>query len=114
MSNEVFNEWVKISKSAVEPVLRLNEITFRAIENVARQQLEVARDYLELGNKQASVYCNAEKPEDLFAAQSQLASEFGAQLVNRAQEFAKIASETQAEINGWAEEAAGKAVKSAA
>lgn len=114
MSNQVFSEWLKISKNAVEPLVRLNEITFHAVESVARQQLDVARDYLELGSKQAALYSSAEKPEDLFTAQSQLVSEFGEQLINRAQEFAKIASETQSAISEWVEEAAGKAVKSAA
>lgn len=109
MSNEVFEEWLKASKSAVEPMMRLNEITVRAMENVARQQLDVARDYLDLGTKQASILGNAERPEDLLTDQGQLVTEFGERLINRAQEFAKIATETQQAVADWAEEAAKKA-----
>jgi len=109
MTNEAFEEWMKVSKNAVEPMLRLNEITVRAMESVARQQLDVARDYLDLGTKQASILGNAERPEDLLSEQGQLVTEFGERLINRAQEFAKIATETQQAVSKWAEEAAKKA-----
>jgi len=79
------------------------------MESVARQQLDVARDYLDLGTKQASILGNAERPEDLLSEQGQLVTEFGERLINRAQEFAKIATETQQAVSKWAEEAAKKA-----
>jgi len=112
MNSEVFDEWVKLSKSAVEPMMKLNEITVTAMERVARQQLDVARDYLELGTRQASVLGKAEKPEDILSEQGQLVSEFGERLLNRAQEFARIATETQQAVASWAEEAA-KATRAA-
>jgi len=109
MNKEVFDEWLKLSKNAVEPMMRLNEITVRAMERVARQQLDVARDYLDLGTKQAGILGGAENPEDLLSEQGQLVSEFGDRLINRAQEFAKIATETQQAVAEWADEATKKA-----
>ena len=44
MKKEIFDDWLKLSKNAVEPMMRLNEITVQAMERVARQQLDVARD----------------------------------------------------------------------
>ena len=109
MNKEVFDEWMKMSKSAVEPMMKLNEITVTAMERVARQQLDVARDYLDLGTKQATIMGAAENPEDLLTEQGQLVSEFGERLINRAQEFAKIATETQQAVSEWAEETTKKA-----
>jgi len=109
MNKEIFNEWLKLSKNAVEPMMRLNEITVRAMERVARQQLDVARDYLDLGTKQATILGSAESPEDLLTVQGQLVSEFGERLINRSQEFAKIATETQQAVAEWAEAATKKA-----
>jgi phasin family protein len=109
MKKEIFDEWLKLSKNAVEPMMRLNEITVRAMERVARQQLDVARDYLDLGTKQATIMGAAENPEDLLTEQGQLVSEFGERLINRAQEFAKIATETQQAVSEWAEETTKKA-----
>jgi len=114
MNTELFNEWVKLSKSAVEPMLKLNEITVTAMERVARQQLDVARDYLDLGTRQTSILSKAENPEDVLTEQGQLVSEFGERLINRAQEFARIATETQQAVASWAEEAAKKASGAAA
>jgi phasin family protein len=111
MQKEIFDEWLKLSKSAVEPMTRLNEITVRAMERVARQQLDVARDYLDLGTKQAGIMSSAQNPEDLLTEQGQLVSEFGERLINRAQEFAKIATETQQAVAEWAEDAAKKTTK---
>jgi len=105
MNTEAFNEWLKLSKSAVEPMTRLNEITVSAMERVARQQLNVARDYLDLGTRQATILSKAESPEDMLAEQGRLVSEFGERLINRAQEFARIATETQQAVSSWAEEA---------
>jgi phasin family protein len=113
MNKDVFDEWMKLSKNAVEPMMRLNEITVRAMERVARQQLDVARDYLDLGTKQAAIMSGAETPEDLLSEQGQLVSEFGERLLNRAQEFAKIAAETQQSVAEWAEKATKKATGAA-
>ncbi|MGD2056252.1 MAG: phasin family protein [Gammaproteobacteria bacterium] len=113
MNKEVFDEWLKLSKNAVEPMMRLNEITVRAMERVARQQLDVARDYLDLGTKQAGILGGSESPEDLLSEQGQLVSEFGDRLINRAQEFAKIANETQQEVADWAEQVTKKATSAA-
>jgi phasin family protein len=109
MKKEIFDEWLKLSKNAVEPMMRLNEITVQAMERVARQQLDVARDYLDLGTKQATIMGGAESPEDLLAEQGQLVSEFGERLINRAQEFAKIATETQQAVAEWADSTTKKA-----
>jgi len=109
MKKEIFDDWLKLSKNAVEPMMRLNEITVQAMERVARQQLDVARDYLDLGTKQATIMGAAENPDELLTEQGQLVSEFGERLINRAQEFAKIATETQQAVTEWAEEATKKA-----
>jgi phasin family protein len=109
MNTEAFNEWVKLSKNAVEPMIKLNEITVSAMERVARQQLDVARDYLDLGTKQTTILSKAESPEEMLSEQGQLVSEFGERLINRAQEFARIATETQQAVASWAEEATKKA-----
>ncbi len=114
MNTELYKEWVKLSKRAVEPMMKLNEITVAAMERVARQQLDVARDYLDLGARQASILSKAETPDDMLSEQGQLVSEFGERLINRAQEFARIATETQQAVATWADDAAKKAASAQA
>lgn len=108
MANQVMNDWVELSKRATEPLLRFNEIAVHAYEEVARQQLDIARDYLELGIKQASVVSTADTPDAMVAEQGKLAAEFGEKLAARAQDFVKIAADTQQAISGWAADMATK------
>ena len=108
MANQVFNDWVELSKQATGPLLQFNEIALKAYEQLAQQQLEIARDYLQLGVKQASVISVSSSPEALVAEQGKLATEFGEKLATRAQGVVKIAADTQQAISGWATEATGK------
>ena len=111
MTNEPFEQWVEFSKNANEPLLRLSEITAHAMEQVARQQLDLARDYVELGTRQAELLSRAQDPEKWLSEQSTLASEFGKKLMSRAQEFAGIATETQKSVAAWAETATKQAAQ---
>jgi phasin family protein len=114
MTNQAFDEWMKLSKSAVEPMMKLNALTVDAMEQVARQQLDVARDYLDLGTKQAHILGSSQSPEQLVAEQGKLVAEFGERLVSRAQEFVKIASQTQEAVASWAQRASTETGKAQA
>ena len=109
MKNEVLDQWVDFGKNASEPLLRLNEITGRAIEQVARQQLELARDYMELGTRQMELLGSARDPQKWLTEQNALASEFGNKLMSRGQEYIAFATEVQKSVVDWAGEAAKKA-----
>ncbi len=111
MKNEVFDQWADFSKNAGEPLVRLSEITARAIEQVARQQLDLARDYVELGTRQVELLGSARDPQKWLTEQNALASEFGKKLMSRGEEFIAVATETQKSVADWAEKAAKKAPK---
>jgi phasin family protein len=109
MKNELFTQWVEFSKGAVEPMVRLNEITAQAMERVARQQLDMARDYMEMGQRHLKLLGEAKDPQRLLSDEGQLAAEFGKKLMARAEEFLQIAGETQKAVAGWGEDVAAKA-----
>ena len=111
MKNEAFDQWVEMSKNAGEPLVRLSQITAQAMEQVARQQLDLARDYVEMGSRQVELMSSAQDPQKWLAEQSALASEFGKKLMSRAEDFAAIATETQKSVANWTEEVAKKAPK---
>ncbi len=106
MKNELVEQWAEFSKNANEPLLRLSEITSHAMEQVSQQQLDLAREYLELGTRQVELLRSAQDPEKWVSEQGHLASEFGNKLMDQAKAFAAIATETQKSVAGWAEEAA--------
>ena len=111
MKNEAFDQWVEMSKNAGEPLVRFGQITAQAMEQVACQQLDLARDYVELGTRQVELMSNARDPQKWLTDQSALATEFGTKLMSRAEDFIAVATETQQSVANWTKEAAKKAPK---
>lgn len=106
MKNELFEQWVALSKEATEPMLKLNELSAKAMEHAARQQLELARDYLDLGARQVQLMSTVQDPQKWVAEQSELAGEFSRKLMGRAEAFMQLATQTQKELADWAEDSA--------
>ena len=109
MKNALVDQWVDFSKNAGEPLTQLNEITARAMEQVARQQLDLVHDYVDLGTRQVELLGSARDPQKWLTEQSALASEFGKKLMTRAEDFIAVTTETQKSVADWAEEAVKKA-----
>lgn len=103
MKNELFEQWVSLSKEAAEPMLKLNELSAKAMEQTARQQLELARDYLDLGARQVQLMSNSQDPQKWLSEQGELATEFSRKLMGRAETFMQLATQTQKELSDWTE-----------
>ena len=112
-NNEVYAQWVDFAKNATEPMLRFNELSARALEKAARQQFDLARDYMDLGSRQVQLLNEAKDPQKWVQAQGDLASEFSKKMMARAEEFMQLANETQKEMTQWAEEAAKQTAQAA-
>ncbi len=113
MKEQLFEQWINTSREALQPVLKLSEITGQAMEQVAKQQLDLAREYMNLGARQMQILGEAKDPQKWVAAEGKLAAEFGQKLVDQAEEFYRVAQGTQKAVVGWAEENA-KAAQTAA
>ena len=113
MKEDVFGQWVEFTKNATEPMMKLNEVSARALEKVARQQFDLARDYVDLGTRQVQLLGEAKDPQKWAQDQAELASEFGKKLMARAQESVALATQTQKEMTALAEKVAksGAAIK---
>ncbi len=109
MANEVYDQWLELTKNATEPMMKFNEITARALEKVARQQFDLARDYMDLGARQVQLLSEAKDPQKWIQGQGEMATEFGKKMMARAQEMVDLATQTQKEMTAWIEEAAKKA-----
>lgn len=104
MKNELFEQWVALSKEATEPMMKLNELSAKAMEQAARQQLEMARDYLDLGARQVQLMTAAQDPQRWVTEQGALANDFSKKLMGRAEAYMQLATTTQKELAEWAEE----------
>lgn len=93
------------ARDAFAPVLKAQQEGFRNLERLARLQYAVAGDLLESGLARVNATLSATSPTELFSKQGDLNSQFVDKLRTRAQEFATVASEMQAQVGQLAAKA---------
>ncbi len=104
MQTEIFEKLKEANQAALEPVVKLNQITSRAVERLAKQQLGLVSESLQEGVKQSQSFGEIKSVQDLVQKQSSLAAEYAEKFQGQAQATLEIILETQAELNALAEE----------
>jgi hypothetical protein len=98
------------ARDAYAPVLKAQQEGFKSLERLARLQYAVAGDLLESGLARVNATLSATSPTELFSKQGDLNSQFVDKLRTRAQEFATVTSEIQAQVGQLGSQIAAKAV----
>src|SRR5579863_10510523 len=98
-------------KTAFAPVLKAQQEGVKTLDRVGRYQYAVAGDYLEWSLAQAKLALAAQTPADFFSKQVELTTALSEKLRGRAQEFAALASETQASFTAAVKETTDKVVE---
>lgn len=104
MTPELMNQMIENGKAAFEPVVKLNAISKEAVETLSKQQVDLARDYMDMGMKSVETLTSAKDPSTLMEAQVELAKSFGDKVMAQAEAYAKLAAATQEKVASWAEE----------
>lgn len=105
-----------VYRDAFAPVLRAQQEGFKTLERLARYQFAVAGDYLDWSLAHAGAAVHTKSVADLVGQQTELNTRLGDKLRTRAEEFSKIATETQGAVTQWfdATAKAAEGVKKAA
>ena len=98
------------ARDAFAPVLKAQQEGFKSLERLARLQYAVAGDLLESGLARMNATLSSTSPTELFSKQGDLNSQFVDKLRTRAQEFATVTSEIQAQVGQLGTKIAAKAV----
>lgn len=88
-------------RDAFAPVTRAQQEGFKVFERFARHQFAVASDCLDWALAQAGAAVNTKSPAELVTKQNELIAGLGEKLRSRAEEFNKLASETQGAVTQW-------------
>ena len=104
---------IETYKTAFAPVLKAQQEGVKVIDRVGRYQYAVAGDYLEWSLAQAKLALGAQSPADFVSKQVELTTALSEKLRARAQEFATLATETQASFTEAVKEATTKVVDEA-
>jgi phasin family protein len=82
-------------RNAFAPALKVQQEGVKALDRVGRYQYAVAGDYLEWSLAQAKIALAAQTPAEFVSKQVELTTQLSERLRARAQEFVKLAAETQ-------------------
>lgn len=102
------------SKRAFTPAIRLNEVMVGNIDRVARFQYEVAGDLMQFALDQMQATVKAKDLPTLLSKQREIATKFAEKATSRQQALAEMATESQAGLAKWVEDATALASGKAA
>jgi hypothetical protein len=104
-NRQLFEQWFEINRAAADPFLRWGEIAFSIGEKVARHNLSLAQDYLDLSVRHINLLREVHDPKKWVDEEGKLAVEFSQKIVNHAGDYLKVAQESQNAFKSWASEA---------
>lgn len=93
-----FNAFLDVSRKAMAPAVRFNELAMQGLERVARQQYAFAGEVLEIAIKQMQLPTQAKDYNELTAKQVELTTQLVEKTTQRSQDLVKLATEQQAEM----------------
>ena len=100
------NDYADLAKRALGPATRLNETVVANVERIARFQYEITGDLLQFGLDQLHATVKAKDLPTLISKQRELATRFVEKAQARQQAFAELATESQADVARWIDDAA--------
>ena len=100
-------------RDAFAPLLRAQQEALKTVERLARYQFAVAGDYLEWSLGQAKASVGPKSAAELIGQQTTLNVSLSDKLRARAEEFSKIATETQGAVTQWLDETSAKVAEKA-
>ena len=114
MSAKKPTDFTEFAQRAFTPAVRLNEVVLGNVERVARFQYELAGDLMQLALDQMNATVRAKDLTTLLAQQREIATKFAEKGAQRQQALAELATESQASLASWIEDATAVATGKAA
>jgi phasin family protein len=96
-------------KTAFAPALKVQQEGLKALDRVGRYQYAVAGDYLEWSLAQAKAAVGAQTPAEFISRQVELTTALSERLRARAQEFVKLAADSQSGVSDAVNESVNRA-----
>jgi phasin family protein len=109
MKTDLFNKWMELGEPTMKRMLALNEIAAGAMQKAAAQQLDLAREYMDLGAKQMQLVTTTKDVAKLADEEAKLAAAFGEKLNGSAKAAYELAEQTRKDYTAWLEGAVKEA-----
>jgi phasin family protein len=114
MAAKTTTDQTNFAKRAFVPATKFNEAIAANVERIARFQYELTGDLMQFGLDQLNAVVKAKDLPTLLAKQREIATKFVEKAQLRQQSLADIASESQAGLAQWFDDASSLATGKAA
>lgn len=109
-----FGAFLDAGRKAAAPAQKFNELALQAFERVARQQYAFAGDLLEFSMQEWQLLGTVKDFNELTARQLEIVSQLAEKAAQRSQDLVRTATEQQAQVSKWFDQAAAEAMRQAA
>ncbi len=102
MYGNLNSQWLDFSRGFVEPMINFNIIMINTAERLTSKQIDVAQDHFDFWHKQIKVLAEMKDKRASLAEEGKLVAGYGNKIIERADEFLHIASDTRQSLVGFA------------
>lgn len=99
MQNELFSMMNAWNQTTFKAATQLTQIQAKAVEKMARKQIELAGQMLEYGNKEADLVRNFKDVNQYTAEQTALMQDYAGKYLSAVGEALELTSQTRDELN---------------
>ncbi|MBF0141910.1 MAG: phasin family protein [Magnetococcales bacterium] len=99
MDSKLAEQMTDVTKKVLDSMLRLQEINDRTVQNLAKQQLEVAGSCMSAGVKQIRKISGAKDVKEAMVDQADMASELGELMIGHAKQAMETLTQSKLELN---------------
>jgi hypothetical protein len=111
--NAQSTNWLEMNQAVIAPLKHWNELAAMTADKLARQNLTLAQDLIELSAKQLQLAGDAKDLPKWATEECKLLSEYGQKFVGRASDYLDMSRELRESVVTWAESAAKTATDAA-
>lgn len=98
MDKKITDQLTELSHKMMETVTTLQKINDRTVQDLAKQQLEAAENFIKSGSEQIKNMGSIKTVQDAVTNQAEMASEVGKMILSNAQKSMEVLTRGQSEL----------------
>lgn len=98
MDNKISEQISNATRKMVESMTTLQKINDRTMQDLAKQQMDAAEAFVDVGSKQLKGLGNVKTVQDAVTAQADITSEVGKMMIDRAKQTMEVLTRSQSEL----------------
>lgn len=98
MDKKITDQMSEMTQKMMDSITTLQKISDRTMQDLAKQQLEVAESFIKSGSEQMKSIGNVKTVQEAVSSQAEMASEIGKMILSNAQKSMAVLTRGQSEL----------------